>query len=65
MPMPWNKDGKLFSAVKASNYYDVKSLLDRGADPNAIDMADRPILLHATVRGNPQIVEALLKKAQI
>ncbi len=62
MPMPWNKDGKLFSAVKASNYYDVKSLLDRGADPNAIDMADRPIMMHATVRGNLQIVEALLKK---
>lgn len=61
MPLPWSKEGKLFNAVKNSNYYKVEELLNRKVDPNICDMVDRHILSHAAARGNPQIIELLLK----
>ena len=55
-----NKEEQL-STVKNNNFNQVKELLKKGIDPNIKDMANRHILLFATARGNPQIIESLLK----
>lgn len=52
--------GRLFKAVKSSNYFMVEELLKLKVNPNSTDLAGRHILLHATVRGNPMIVKILL-----
>ncbi|TFB11465.1 ankyrin repeat domain-containing protein [Candidatus Marinimicrobia bacterium MT.SAG.3] len=61
MPLPWSKEGRLLAAVKNNNFYKVEELLNKKVDPNIRDMVDRHILNYAAVRGNPQIIELLLK----
>ena len=61
MPLPWSKEGKLLAAVKNNNFFKVEELLNKKVGPNIRDMVGRHILNYAAVRGNPQIIEILLK----
>jgi ankyrin repeat protein len=52
----------LFDAVKNNNIKEVKLLLDKGADPNAIDDDSDNVLINATLFASKECMKVLLEK---
>lgn len=52
---------QLVEAVHSAEIRDVRTLLGEGADPNAISEAGTPVLCHAAMKGNADIVAALVE----
>lgn len=53
-------ENEIMQAIESQNTTNAQSLIDKGADVNALDSEQTPILIRAVMRGDPEMVRLLI-----